>query len=309
MIILKGHKPTKPVRSLAFSPDGTKLASSARDYKTFLWDLGTGRHEAVEESGSFTVAFSPDGKTLATGGSSNIMLRDTASRQSANLSIRIGEGGDWGYGWDVAYSPDGKPLAAVSGVLRVFDSASREEIPVTGVLPVGPDVPPNWTGTPAAQFATSSLAFSPDGALLATGHERPTKVVRLWNTATWQVQTDLIGSTATIDAIAFSPDGRHLAACAGTALLVWDVPTGNLVVRQTFNKQHCKDLAFTPNGTLLALARNDASVRFFSTASWTEVGAYDWRIGPMISLAMAPDGLRVAGGSGKGKIVVFDLDL
>jgi WD40 repeat protein len=61
--ILKGHRPGKPIRCLAFSPDGTKLASSALDYKTFLWDLATGRHEVIETTDSFTVTFSPDGKS------------------------------------------------------------------------------------------------------------------------------------------------------------------------------------------------------------------------------------------------------
>jgi WD40 repeat protein len=294
--ILKGHLAIKPVRSLAFSPDGTQLASSARDYKTFLWDLDTGRHEVIEVRDSYTVTFSPDGKTIATGRSSDATLWDATSRQTRPLDIRLDRPNDTrGHGWNLAYSPDGRQLAAVSGVLRVYDAATLEEIPV-------PAVP--------SRRLTNSLAFTRDGTTLATGHdERPKKVVRLWDSSTWQVRKELTGATATIDALAFSPDGRHLAACSGTALLVWDVPSGDLVVRQVANAQHCKDVAFSPDGRLLALARNDASIRFWSTAGWSEVAAYDWQVGPIISLAIAPDGMRAAGGSGKGKIVVFDVDL
>src|SRR5262249_36447108 len=108
MIILKGHLSTKPVRSLAFSPDGTKLASSARDYKTFLWDLATGRHEEIEGSQSYTATFSPDGKTVATGRSSDLTLWDVARRQRRQHDIRWDRAHDsWGHGWDLAYSPDG----------------------------------------------------------------------------------------------------------------------------------------------------------------------------------------------------------
>jgi WD40 repeat protein len=229
-------------------------------------------------------------------------LWDVASRQRRQHDIRWERGRDSrGHGWDLAYSPDGKLLVALSGVLRVYDAATLEENPVT--------THPSWAGAPASRSATNCLAFSRDGATLATGHGRSWKVVRLWDTGTWSVRKELTGATAIIDALSFSPDGRYLAACCGVALLVWEVGSGNLVVRHSLNKQHCKDVAFSPDGRLLALARNDASVRFWSTTAWAEVAAYDWEIGPMISLAIAPDGMRAAGGSGKGKIVVFDVDL
>jgi dipeptidyl aminopeptidase/acylaminoacyl peptidase len=298
--ILKGHLSTKPVRSLAFSPDGTKLASSARDYKTFLWDLATGRHEEIERSGSFTVAFSPDGKVVATGRRWNATLWDTTTRQARELPIRYSHGVDgWGPCWDLAYTPDGKRLAAVSGVVRLYDAATLEEIP----LPQD-----------KARLATNCLAFTRDGSTLATGHGLAgsgmvKKLVRLWDARTWQVEKELTGSTAVIDAVSFSPDGRFLAAAAGTTLFVWEVASGGVVVQHVIGKQHFQDVAFSPDGRLLAFARNDASIRFWDTGSWSEVAAYDWEVGPMICLAFAPDGMRAAGGSGKGKIVVFDVDL
>jgi WD40 repeat protein len=310
MQILKGHLSTKPVRSLAFSPDGTSLASSARDYKTFLWDLSTGKHEVVEERDSYTVTFSPDGRTIATGRGSDMTLWDSASGRSRRYDIRYDYRDGWGHGWDLAYSPDGTRLAAVSGVLRLFDAATLDEIPLPANLKTYPRGHPDWNSVPAYNFASNCLAFSGDGAFLAPGHHpAPGNVVRLWDTRTWQVRQELAGATATIDALAVSPDGRFVAACAGTTLWVWDAASGEAVVRHAISKQHYKDVAFSPDGRLLAFARNDASICFWHTGGWREAAAYDFKIGPMISLALSPDGMRAAGGSGRGKIVLFDIDL
>jgi WD40 repeat protein len=307
--VLKGHKPGKPIRSLAFSPDGTMLATSALDYKTFLWDLATGQHAVVETTDSYTVTFSPGGRTVATGRGSDLTLWDARTRESRRHVIQLHPDYDhWGTGWDLAYSPDGRLLAAASHTLRVYDSATLAEIPLLAVLGPDPTVHPTWPGTPAFRFATNSLAFTSDGTTLASGHHGPKHVVRLWDTKTWLVRKELTGSTAKISTLSFSPDGRYLAASASTALLVWDVPSGELVVRQAVNKRLCKGV-YSPDGRLVGLARNDASIRFLSAGGWHEVAAYDFEIGPMLCLAIAPDGMRVAGGSGKGQIVVFDVDL
>jgi WD40 repeat protein len=298
MQILKGHLSIKPVRSLAFSPDSARLASSARDYKTFLWDLSTGKYEVIEDKRSYTVGFSPDGKKLATGqgwGLSECNL-ETGAKRTLDISS------DYGHGIDVGYSPDGRLLAAVSGSVRLFDAASLEPVSMG----------------PGHLRSDNCLAFSRDGKTLATAHadrsgmpgqlRTDDRLIRLWDVASRSERSVLRGHSAAAEALSFSPNGRHLAVATGQRFLVWEVSTGEVVADHKAGLR-CKDIAFSPDGRFLAFANNDATVRFFDTATWREAAAFDWKVGPIISLAIAPDGMRAAAGSGKGKIVVWDVDL
>jgi WD40 repeat protein len=67
-------------------------------------------------------------------------------------------------------------------------------------------------------------------------------------------------------------------------------------------------LAFHPSGRFLAATSNDATVKFYDTATWKVAEAYDWEIGRLRSVAFSPDGMLAAAGGDKGKIVVWDVD-
>jgi WD40 repeat protein len=299
MLILKGHTYGKPVRSLAFSPDGTRLASSG-DWQSFLWDLTTGTHQVIDDRDSFCVAFSPDGKKVVTGRGRDLSIWDVETGQIQELDPHVSfiYGG---YGaWQVAYSPDARILAGARDTVQMWDAQSLQP------LKLGP----------GHDQATSCLAFTRDGKTLATGHQLRTvenvmggQIIRLWDVASRRERARLPGTTGRPDALAFSPDGRFLAAAAGRTLWVWDVPASEVVVRHVISKQYFKDVAFSPDGRFLAFARNDATVSFWSTRDWHEVAVYDWKIGPMVSLAFAADGMRAAGGSGRGRIVIWGIDL
>src|SRR5262249_41737772 len=149
---LTGHK-SKAVSSLAFSPDGTRLASSGADCTARLWNLVKEEcqllsHARLKE-GPRAVAFAPDG-TLAVLDASAIGL---LSPLATELEVRK-VGRDGRLPLHVQFSPDGKILAMAGYRVRLWDTASRRQLPER-----------KEKGWP-----TGGLAFAPDEAVLATAH-------------------------------------------------------------------------------------------------------------------------------------------
>jgi WD40 repeat protein len=192
---LESH--TSTVYAVAFSPDGTRLATA--DGRTVgLWDPATGTTLTTLESHTsavYAVAFSPDGTRLATAGSDGTArLWDPAT--GAALTTLKGHT-DWVR--SVAFSPDGTRLATGSDdyTVRLWD-------PATGVALTTLKGHTGWV---------RSVAFSPDGTRLATGSDDYT--VRLWDPATGAALATLKGHTDWVQLVAFSPDGTHLASGGG----------------------------------------------------------------------------------------------
>jgi WD40 repeat protein len=212
---------------LAFSPDGKTLATTwhVRDPKTGFFlggeiklrEAATGRELAVLRGHRYivnAVAFSPDGKTLASIGSNGTMrLWDVAAgRQRAVLQ------GPSRWGRSVAFSPDGKTLAA-AWLTEVTQGKERGELQIWDATPGRERIALRW---PVGFI--NAVAFSPDGTALASSDRDG---VRLWDPATGRLRTSL-GSDG-IACVAFSPDRRLIAAGSGrtgTTVMcgrLWDV--------------------------------------------------------------------------------------
>jgi WD40 repeat protein len=134
--------------------------------------------------------------------------------------------------------------------------------------------------------------------------------VRFFDRATG-AQTAELGTTfghAHPTQIAFSPDGTVIAGNFGPVLGVVSVADGKEVARVKIGTKHVTALAFTPDGSKLVTVSNDTRVRVFDARTWTETTGYEWKIGPLRCVAVAPDGLRMAAGSSRGKVVIWDVD-
>ena len=191
--------------SLAMSPDGNTIAARSNSNEFYLWDLETKQQIGqLEEVWSF--AFSPDWKTLATRSWNDIRLWDVDTQQQVGMCE--------GHTDDVLsldFSSDGNTLASAShdGTVRLWDIENQQQI---GLLPH-----PHG-------HRVSSVAFSPDGKMLATGEgEWWEPVVRLWDVESQKQIGLLQGHTRQVHSIAFSPDGKLLAS-AGVEVMMLTAP-------------------------------------------------------------------------------------
>lgn len=114
----------------------------------------------------------------------------------------------------------------------------------------------------------------------------------------------------TLDAMAVSPDGKTVVFASRKSIQIWKGTAGYEFVTelQNDNRRQYTSIEFHPSGRWMAAASNDGSVQFFETTNWRRTYAFDWNIGRMRCLAFSPDGLVAAAGSDTGNVVVWDID-
>ncbi|HTU88539.1 MAG TPA: PQQ-binding-like beta-propeller repeat protein, partial [Gemmataceae bacterium] len=297
----------------AFSPDGTLLATGGSG--NYLWDVKSGKEIRRLGVASIAVAFTPDGKGLATAhrpaflGVATIRLWDLkAGAEKPRKTIAAPDIKA------LEYSPDGKTLAWIccNQSVRLLDAKTGEERILFD----------------SHYGDVNSVAYSPDGRLIATASSDHT--IRLWYADTSKPKGVLRGHTNAVNAVAFSPDGKWLASgsndgtgilwdvekqkirfpckdhgahvCAaaftpeGRTLLIggyhwqsWDVRTGKEL---PINRENCKSitsLAFSPDGTLLATGEHNSSARVYDSRNGRllrTVKTEPW----VTSVTFSPDG-------------------
>lgn len=132
--------------------------------------------------------------------------------------------------------------------------------------------------------------------------------MRLWDLATGGLRTTLPQRAREVRQLAYSPDGRTLAATVGWGAALWDIAREQeLVTLQGKHGGMVWSLAFAPDGRTLMTAGNDGTVKVWDVATGRERAAFDWGIGRVWAAAFAADGMRAAAG-GDADIVVWDVD-
>lgn len=273
--------------SVAFSPDGTRVASVDHS-GVRMWDPLSGRELltlASRNSLSF-VAFSPDSERFATAGDDEMArVWDTASGREL-LTLR----GHQGVVQRVAFSPDAKWIAtgSLDGAARVWDSISgREQLTLRGSV-----------------GHIESLAFTADGRQLVTAAGGD-QVAKLWDLGFGQELYTLDGHDGHVFGLTFSPDGRRLATTSESGVNIWDATSGKALATGRSSAGRPYSVAFSPDGKRLVGGGNDTA-KLWDAATGRELMTMHGRMGPVWGVAFSPDGKRIATGCEDGSVKVWD---
>ena len=309
---LTGH--TDDVKSISFSPDGSMLAAVPEvfwDSTVLLWDVNTGELRTFTTRFPNSVAFSPDGNTLAIGGNwrTDILNANTGGpiHTFSKIACRVES---------VAFSPDGNTLAGggSDGIVRLWDIKTGTEMQI-----------------PTGQGVGVKVAFSPDGNTLATvplphiGGQ-----VLLWDVNTGKQLQEFTADGSglvRIFSMAFSPDGNTLATGSGDydhiegsfgTVTLWDVNTRETLQTLTGHTDDVKSISFSPDGSTLATGSRDGAVLLWEltpfsseperiTADINADGVVNVQDLVLVSSHFGNTGENVADVNGDGIVNILDL--
>jgi WD40 repeat protein/serine/threonine protein kinase len=283
----------REVNSVAIAPDGRLALTASDDHSARFWDIATGREQARVESTQpiKAVAFDPDGsRFVTTGGDLQIRIWDAATRREMTALS-----GHARTPRAVAFAPDGQTLASgggdfgagkeiIPGEVRLWDlSGGHAPIELQGHLDI-----------------VRSVAFSPDGKMLASGSDDRT--VKLWDARTGKQLTRLGEFSHSVRGVAFSPDGKTLAiACGGVwnahepgEVTLWDLGEGRERAVMRGHRAGVLTVAYSPDGRSLATGSIDGTVKLWDPVTGEERAGLEGHRGLVRSLAFSPNGKTLA---------------
>jgi WD40 repeat protein len=248
------------------------------------------REILLHGAGVSSVAISPDGKTVVTGGEDNRALvwdagtpRPMAHRSNI-VNARLS---------GLAFSPDGKRILTGSwdGTTQLWDVATAR--------PVGDPI--------TADDPVLAVAFSPDDKTVLTGQSH--RGARLWDLATrLPIGEPMIHEGAMVQAVAFSPDGRKvLTGSQDSTAQLWDAATGRPIGPRMRHHDQISAVAFSPDGQTLLTGSDDKTARLWNATTQEAIGKPlvhgDW----VWDVAFSPDGRTVLTGSGDKLARLWDI--
>ncbi|HEY7312303.1 MAG TPA: sigma-70 family RNA polymerase sigma factor, partial [Gemmataceae bacterium] len=302
---------------LVYSPDGKTLASVAPDHSVRIWDAKTGKELVKLQGHQYLIhclAFAPDGKTLFSAGGDGTRAGSVRVWQTATgkelRKFSLHQKGASGQPDPLCFSPDGKRFVFAAYEHLPPKKGVKFFTPVCVVTFLDLDTGEVRRKLEPREGRFKSAAYSPDGKLLATMHGVRTITgnhqsehnnrIQVREAATGKPLFDFPAyaeqNTQWPCGLAFSPDGKRLAAAAtASSLHVWDTIRGReLLEKPETHHDGVRCVAYAPDGQTLASAGADRDIVLWDTATGREKMRLRGHEGEIVSLAFSPDGKLLA---------------
>jgi HEAT repeat protein/Tol biopolymer transport system component len=296
------------VRSVAWSPNSTHIASGSDDNTVQVWESDSGRNfysYSSHTSAVLTVAWSPDGSRIASAGDDGTVRIWNASTGQNILTYR-GHAGDVVAA--VAWSPDSTRIASTSGgggQVQVWNAANGDlSFSYTAGNPTG---------------GTLTVAWSPDGSRIASSGADGN--VYVFDASTGRdVFVNTFGfshgfqESDRINSVAWSPDSTRIASGSdGKTVQVWDASNGEQVYTYRGHSNNplgfVKSVAWSPDGTRIASGSEDKTVQVWDATDGKNAYIYRRHTDFVNTVAWSPDGTRIASGSNDRTVHIWGAEL
>jgi WD40 repeat protein len=300
MHMLAGHR--RPVRAVGYAPGPAPLLASAGDDQTIrLWDPCARQELASLQSrrdGLLALTFSPDGTLLASGGRAGSLIVWNVAQRVAGGMPTPERSQCPGPVAGLSFTQDGRALLAGLRSQRYGGEPGR--LLCWNLRPAHSLVRLDWNGD------VESLAIAPQRDLLAIAGQY--RGVELWEVGRCR-QEPTFWMPSRVRCLCFSPgSARLLAVASGRVVQVWDVEKRCWAVTCKGHRADVLALAFDPGSQTLFSGSADRTVRQWSMTTGAEIAAWDWQIGPVHAVAVAPDGMTAAAGGEEPIVVVWDVE-
>jgi WD40 repeat protein len=287
LYIYKGHHAY--VETLAWSPDGKRIASGSGDKSVQVWDAVTGGHAFTyrDHTGAvWAVAWSPDGKRIASGGVDKIVQVWDALTGGHVFTYR----GHTAAVAAVAWSPDGSRLASASydHTVQIWDAINGGHV---------------FTYHGHIDTVTA-VAWSPNGQRIASASYDHT--VQIWDAANGRHPFTYRSHTRELRAVAWSPDGKLIVSGGyDNTAQVWDALTGVTLYTYAGHSGYVNSIVWSPNGKRIASGSGDKTVQVWDATTGDHVFSYRGHVGYVYTVGWSSDGQLIASGAADNTVQVW----